>query len=231
MGGGGGGGGGGGDFSPFSSAEDLVYRQFVDFLRHPGTYDGRKWWYDRLQTGATNRNALVVSLLESSELQARSASSVRLYLAYFGRIPDHSGLRYWWGQMDRGVGLRQVSSSFAASPEFASRYGALSDSGFVDLVYRNVLGRAPDAAGFGYWTDRLRTRSESRGGIMAQFSESAEHEDHRRDVVEVVITFEAMLQRGVSTTDMLQWVARIRLDRTALMAFVFTSSEYAPRAT
>ena len=40
-----------------------------------------------------------------------------------------------------------VSAAFARSPEFTSRYGALSDGGFVDLVYRNVLGRSPDAAG------------------------------------------------------------------------------------
>lgn len=228
---GGGGGGGGGTFSPFSSAENLVYRQYVDFLRHPGTYEGRRWWYDRLNSGTTNRNALIVSLLESADLQDRSASSVRLYLAYFGRIPDHPGLRHWWGEMDRGAGIRSVSAAFARSPEFVDRYGALSDGGFVDLVYRNVLGRAPDASGYSYWTNRLRTKSENRGGLMAQFSESPEHRAHRRDVVEVVVTFEAMLQRGVSTTDMLQWVARTRLDRTALMAFIFTSSEYAPRAS
>lgn len=226
----GGGSGGEVDFSPFSSAESLVYRQFVDFLRHPGTYGGRKWWHDHLKAGTTNRNALIVALLESDDLQNRSASVVRLYLAYFGRIPDHAGLRYWWGEMDRGVGIRQVSASFAESPEFTGQYRQLSDSEFVDLVYRNVLDRAPDASGHAYWTNRLQTRSESRGELMAFFSESAEHRSQRQDVVEVVITFEAMLQRGVSTADMLWWVAQVRLDRTALMAYVFTSPEYAPRA-
>lgn len=233
SGGGGGGGGGGGtvvtDWRPFDSVEALVYRQYVDFLRSPGTYAGRRWWHENLTNGATHRNALVASLLSNGQLQDQSASSVRLYLAYFGRIPDHSGLRFWWGEMDRGKGLRHVSAAFARSPEFIDRYGRLSDDQYVDLVYRNVLGRAPDPDGYAFWTGRLRAKQESRGGLMTLFSESSEHRKQRGDVVDVVITHEAMLQRGIGTASMMRWVDRVRSDRTALISTLFASSEYATR--
>lgn len=231
MSGGGDTGGGGepSDWDPFDSVESLVYRQYVDFLRSTGSYESRLWWNQNLSNGSTHRNALLISLLNSEGLQDRSASSVRLYLAYFGRIPDHSGLRYWWAAMDAGKGIRHVSAAFARSPEFTQRYGNLTDAQFVDLVYRNVLDRAPDAAGYDYWTGRLRAKRESRGGLMTLFSESGEYRSKRRDVVDVVITHEAMLQRGISTASMLQWVARVEDDRTVFISHLFASREYANR--
>ena len=69
----------------------------------------------------------------------------RLYLAYFLRLPDFSGMQYWMSQRSAGRSLADVSSAFAASPEFINTYGRLDNRGFVGLVYQNVLGRAPDA--------------------------------------------------------------------------------------
>ncbi|HXH56896.1 DUF4214 domain-containing protein [Iamia sp.] len=216
-------------WTPFDSVEALVYRQYVDFLRQPGTYDERRWWAERLSAGTTHRNALIVSMLNSGRVQADSASSVRLYLAYFGRIPDHTGLRHWWAEMDRGQGIRTVSAAFARSHEFTNRYGSLSDAEYVTLVYRNVLGREPDVKGYAFWTEQLRSRRESRGGLMVLFSESGEHRSQRDDVVDVVLTHEMMLDRGIGTISMLEWVARIQSNQTALIDRLFTSSEYAAR--
>jgi hypothetical protein len=219
------------DWTPFSSAEELTYRQFVDVLRSPGTWEDRRWWNDALNAGTTNRNALVFSLVRSSRSEERSASVVRLYLAYFDRAPDHSGLAHWFGRMDAGEGIRHVSAAFARSPEFTSRYGSLTDEQFVRLVYANVLGRSPDADGFAYWTGRLRSRSESRGGLMALFSESGEYRALTRDATDVVLVHDAMLGRAASTATMDTWVARIEGDSSiaTLISQLFASAEYAAR--
>ncbi|MFT7598258.1 MAG: hypothetical protein ACI8TP_001179 [Acidimicrobiales bacterium] len=103
----------------------------------------------------------------------------RLYLAYFLRLPDYSGLTYWQREMSGGRSLAHVSEAFAKAPEFASRYGSLDDRGFVQLVYRNVLGRDPDSAGLSYWAGRLAT-GDSRGRVMIGFSESQEFIDGTR---------------------------------------------------
>lgn len=97
----------------------------------------------------------------------------RLYMAYFARSSDRAGLDYWVGQMQRGTALVSVSDAFAGSSEFTSRYGALDHRNFVKLVYVNVLGREPDAAGYSYWVGLLN-RGMPRGEVMIGFSESLE---------------------------------------------------------
>lgn len=103
----------------------------------------------------------------------------RLYLAYFGREPDVAGLGYWSSVVGDGVRLEDVSDLFSGSREFTVTYGSLSDAEFVDLVYRNVLGRLPDGDGNRYWVSRLRN-GVTRGELMVGFSESAEFRNKTR---------------------------------------------------
>lgn len=97
----------------------------------------------------------------------------RLYRAYFLRDADAGGLFYWGNLFVNGRPLSAISGEFAASAEFTSTYGALSDPEFVTLVYRNVLERDPDTDGLGYWTEMLAA-GRTRGWVMIGFSNSAE---------------------------------------------------------
>ena len=97
----------------------------------------------------------------------------RLYQAYFLRYPDQGGFDYWVGVRADGSPLDSVSEAFAASAEFQSRYGSLTDDAFVDLVYGNVLQRAADTEGRSYWIARL-SAGVSRGAVMTGFAESSE---------------------------------------------------------
>lgn len=101
------------------------------------------------------------------------AQIIRLYRAYFGRLPDSAGLDHWVSARRTGLGLAAVSEAFASSVEFVNQYGHLSNRQFADLVYRNVLGRSPDGAGLDYWTAAL-DQGTGRGTVMLGFSESAE---------------------------------------------------------
>ena len=109
----------------------------------------------------------------SIDATSERAKISRLYLAYFRRLPDFAGMQYWMSQRAAGRTLADVSSAFAASSEFADTYGRLDNPGFVALVYQNVLGRAADAAGQNFWTQKLN-EGTSRGQVMMGFSESAE---------------------------------------------------------
>ncbi|MBK5223919.1 MAG: VCBS repeat-containing protein [Acidimicrobiia bacterium] len=99
----------------------------------------------------------------------------RLYSAYFLREADADGFAYWMQMRARGTTLGAISSAFATSAEFRRTYGALDDRGFIDLVYRNVLERQPDADGYAYWTDLMARGVLGRAGLMLNFSESAEY--------------------------------------------------------
>lgn len=100
----------------------------------------------------------------------------RLYQAYFDRAPDAAGLEFWRDQRAGGRNLDSVSDEFVRSPEFVETYGALDDDAFVELVYRNVLDRAPDAGGKAFWLDQLAS-GRTRGSLMTLFSESPEFID------------------------------------------------------
>ncbi len=145
--------------------------------------NGRIWTVARFTRADTSKgtnqssslNPIATSQADGSTCGwAEAANAVsRLYRAYFLRSPDNGGLSYWVTRRLDGAQLNEISSSFAAAEEFRIRYGSLSDAGFVDLVYRNVMGRTADSGGAAYWRSRLRS-GLSRGEMMTAFSESSE---------------------------------------------------------
>lgn len=104
----------------------------------------------------------------------REGSVYRLYRAYFLREPDQKGFTNWYVATHQGWSMDRISQFFAGSNEFKARYGSLDDKGFMDLIYRNVMGRAPDATGYGYWVQQLGQGTD-RGSVMLKFSDSVEY--------------------------------------------------------
>jgi hypothetical protein len=97
----------------------------------------------------------------------------RLYRAYFLREPDKAGYDYWYGVYRNGYPLDKISNDFARSAEFQQRYGSVDNRRFLELVYQNVLGRAPDQGGYDYWLGHM-DRGMLRGFVMIYFSDSEE---------------------------------------------------------
>ena len=58
--------------------------------------------------------------------------------------------------------LEGAAAGFVGSAEFAARFGAPDNAGFVTLLYGNVLGRAPDAAGLNHWMTVMATGAQPR---------------------------------------------------------------------
>ncbi len=101
-------------------------------------------------------------------------ATARLYLAALGRAPDALGLADNVALLGGTISFSQLSASFAASPEFNLRYPAVDNAGFVNLMYQNTLGRAPDSQGFTFWTNILDQGLGTRGTILEGFANSAE---------------------------------------------------------
>ncbi|MEM9131308.1 MAG: DUF4214 domain-containing protein [Actinomycetota bacterium] len=99
----------------------------------------------------------------------------RLYQAFFLRQPDDGGFDYWVSVRNSGASLSDLAFQFAYGPEFTERYGSLSNAEFVDLVYDNVLCRAPDAEGRAYWAGLLDSGSITRWDLMVNFVELEEY--------------------------------------------------------
>ena len=101
----------------------------------------------------------------------------RLYTAAFGRVPDEAGLQYWVNVVnDPLVSYKDVSQNFVNSTEFSAIASPNSSSDvFATALYQNVLGRAPDSSGLGYWTNQLNSGLQDRADILIGFAESPEN--------------------------------------------------------
>ena len=150
--------------------------------------DGFAYWKAILDSGVGDLGTVLSGFSQSPEFVARAqtllldgvwlpdahaASVARVYQATLGRHPDVEGLRAWSGLLDQGVALRDIVPGFLGSPEFSRLYGTLDDGHFMTALDQNVLGRAPDAAGYHYWSANLAA-GQSRADVVTLFSESPE---------------------------------------------------------
>ncbi len=190
----------------FTNGLLFAAQQYRDFLSREADPDGLNYWMGALANGSQTRGSMVEAYFNSAEFQGAIAPVARLYFAYFLRVPDYGGLQHWIGQFRSGASLAQVSQSFAGSAEFVNRYGSLTNTQFVTLVYSNVLGRAPDAAGLAHWSGQLATGAITRGGVMLAFSESAEYRALIGSEVYVTMMYAGMLRREPDVAGFNYWV-------------------------
>ena len=99
----------------------------------------------------------------------------RCYTKALNRNYDVNGLNHWCAKINSASNKKttaiQVAKSFLTSAEFQRRN--LSNSAFVDVLYRTFLDRNADAAGRKHWVDKLNSGT-SRNTVMAGFYNSAE---------------------------------------------------------
>ena len=107
-----------------------------------------------------------------------------IYVGYFNRAPDPSGLDYWIGRnaeyldgvggddIDAGLTLQNIATSFSEQIESRSIYpffetpSVANATVFIVQVYANLFNRAPDAAGQAYWVNELTSGSQPVGQII-----------------------------------------------------------------
>jgi Ca2+-binding RTX toxin-like protein len=104
---------------------------------------------------------------------------IELYVAFFNRVPDADGLAYWVGQRVNGVAINAIGDIFyGAGVQFSTLTGftaTMSNADFVNLIYKNVLGRkdGADASGLAYWSGELTSGRATHGSLVAAILDSA----------------------------------------------------------
>ncbi|WP_458218061.1 Ig-like domain-containing protein [Paracidovorax citrulli] len=128
--------------------------------------------FETLTLDELNPSAAGLAFLHADKSMLASLSL--LYHATFGRAPDLSGLAYW---AQSGADIGEVAERFLASPEWQAT-GALSDTAFLEALYQNAFGRAPDSEGLAYWTAKLAGSdgtAMSRADVLQAIAHSDEH--------------------------------------------------------
>lgn len=125
--------------------------------------------------------------------KARAETVALIYEAALDRDGDvdEGGLNFWIDRAGDGLSDLALAAAFTSSPEFVAAFGeagSLSDADYVETLYQNVLDRASDAAGFGFWTDVLELLDGNRDRLLLAFADSAENRANSQFVTSLAET-------------------------------------------
>ena len=122
---------------------------------------------------------LTVQAKAASAPQADVTRLVELYTAFFNRVPDADGMSFWIDEMKSGQSINQIAESFYnAGVNYSSLTGfsnVMSNSDFINVIYKNVLGRTDgaDAGGLSFWLSELTSLKATRGTLVTNILDSA----------------------------------------------------------
>ena len=182
--------------NPIDTAQYLVRQHYVDFLGREPDEAGRNYWAAKLDAcgsdlACVNARRIDVSAAYFLSIEFRETGylAYRLYRASFGRTVRFDEFLADTRELGRGltVGTTGWKESLAANrkafldawvqrEEFRARYGALDDSGFVNVLFNGMLHVTPTPELRDALIDDLR-RGVSRADVLARI---VEHEEFSR---------------------------------------------------
>ena len=102
---------------------------------------------------------------------ATSTQLQELYVAYFGRAADPTGLDYW---TEKGITTAKFAADMYAQAEFEDAYGSLSTESQVNQIYKNLFDREADVDGLTYWTQQINLGVHKLAEIAVHLINSAQ---------------------------------------------------------
>jgi len=197
---------------------DAAYR---DLLSRSATSQEQAYWNGQLGAGLP-RGEFTLALSRSREWTGVVVD--RLYQQVFGRPADAGGKAYWSDLISRGLRVSEVAAHFYGSDEWFRRTpptgGGGTVGGFVDGLYRRILGREPDGQR-GYWIDQVM-RGVPRKTVASAFYLSHESNARRVDAL-----YRELLDRPSDAAGREYWARQlVTVDDIKLAALLTASDEY-----
>lgn len=206
------------------STSAFVEQLYLTFFGRPADDAGRAHWSQAIESGAISAAEVTRQFLESAEFADSVAPVARLYYSAFDRIPDAAGLGFWLQHAQTGMPLDAIADAFALTPEFAEVYGAARNADFIDLIYQNALGRAPDAAGKAHWVEQLAQGNASRADVLGAIAASPEMAAATSAAIKVIAQYHGIT--GSAPTQQQIDSALLLDEPLTLINQMFASSRY-----
>lgn len=126
----------------------------------------------------------------------------QLYVAYFNRPADASGIAHWANYMATATGteqqkIAQISAAFATSLEYQVEYSQSNFAGIVTQVYNNLFGHAPDSVGLAFWVKALTNKDMTVDNAVLLISQGAQGTD--KDAFNAKVTVAAAFTNALDT--------------------------------
>lgn len=205
-----------------TSAEAFVTAASRDFIERFPTPTELDRISARLASGAVTRQDVARSYGFSDEWVGAVVDGY--YLTTLGRVADAGGKQHWSDRLRSGVSSAEVVASFFASTEYFSNAGATNRS-WVQALYRDILGRDPDASGLGSWT------ASADAGTPRSVIAASIHQAQESRAKRVTELYQRLLGRDPDPGGLAAWTDVLRNGRDIELAVRLASSpEYEDRA-
>lgn len=204
--------------SPLGTSRNAIYvENLYGLLLNRPADPGAQYWVNQLNLGL--QPASVIQAIESGPEYLDDVVT-GLYQSLLNRAPDSGGLAAWVGALQNGATIEQVTAAIAGSPEFFKDAGG-TNADFLTALYRDILNRAPDSAGFTAWQNAL-AGGLSRSAVAAAFLGS---EEYQRDLVSSY--YQEFLGRNPDPEGWSAWVQAMQAGLTdqSVLAAILGSAE------
>jgi hypothetical protein len=102
----------------------------------------------------------------------------KLYVAYFSRPADPSGLAFWNTYLQTHPnGVQDISAQFSTSTEYKAAYAGMSNAQVVSTVYTHLFGRAAEQAGVNFWAQKLDAHAITIDNVVTAIASGAQGSD------------------------------------------------------
>lgn len=136
------------------ACQNFVTHVYQDALRRAPDAGGFTTWTTALLNGALTTTQVAASFMASTEY--RTLLINQAYQHILGRAPDPSGFNSWLNFLAAGRSPEQMQAGMYGSAEYYARHGSANTT-LLTAFYQDILGRAPDAAGYANWLNLLNT--------------------------------------------------------------------------
>ena len=160
---------------------------------------GLSLYTSQLDAGIT-RTAIAQTMLTSAERFGNVVD--QLYNTYLHRKADAAGRAHWVSTLLGGGTEEAVATSFMLSAEYAAMH--VGNTEFVKALYRDVLGRSPDASGQAAHLASL-AGGKTRAEVVATFLSSSER--YHRVVDQLYMQY---FQRHADLTGMVFYASKLK---------------------
>ena len=107
-------------------------------------------------------------------MSANTNNIQQLYVAYFGRPADATGLAYWETVVAaQGGNTTAVSAAFSTSAEYMATFAGLNNDQIVNTIYNNLFHRDAEPLGLTYWSNLLTAGKINISNVVTQVAGGA----------------------------------------------------------
>ena len=95
----------------------------------------------------------------------------KLYIAYFGRPGDPSGINYWLSRSHDSIDLREISNELSRQDEYLKYISYEKSLDFkINKLYVNLYGRKADFHGLNFWMDMVESKKYMISDIVYELA-------------------------------------------------------------